>query len=418
MENNNQPSRRPERPRSFSFACSGWLKTYMFGVSKALQELGLDTDAVMLGSSGGSLAALGLCLSCDFDAMMRGIVHELAPSARSSIRNAFRIRGYLLEAFNRWGNFHKYEELNATKRCVVVYSSISKWRSRRKSTVSSIEDLKQACLASCCAPPIAGFPFRFHGEWVMDGGLMDFQPVLDEHTVTISPLYCMQADIKPSQYVPLWWAVYPPEPEQIEWLYNLGKHDAYVFARKLGYAAEVTLVPPKPLESNPWRTSLGRFLGYRSMEYRLLDCLFMIAVVSLWKPLAFGLLYMELWLRAVLCGADAAACAFATAGQWTKTAVFAVGFSLLGLSIVAPSCIYQLFGALMCILLYSYSSCGRLELSLASGKFNNCMTCVQIALSMSLFLRSIPYFGSAVPVKKHNFLVKYSLVYRLINHFV
>jgi hypothetical protein len=336
----------------------------MFGVSKALQELGLDTDAVMLGSSGGSLAAVGLCLGWDFYGVMRSVADEFAPTARSSIRDVFRIRDYLHEALDRWGNFHKYEELNATKRCVVVYSSIFKWISRRKSTFSSMEDLKQACLASCCATPIAGFPFRFHGEWIVDGGLLDFQPVLDEHTVTISPFYCMHADIKPSQYVPLWWAVYPPGPEQIEWLYNLGKHDAYVFAKNSGYAAEVTLVPPKPLESNPWRTSLGRFLGSLSKGNRIV-----IANVPIWKRLAFSL-YIESWLRAVLTGTDALACAFASDG-------------------------FQAFGALMCLLLWG---CGARQ-----WRRKSFYLCCVFWLARSEHCRTtLAWICCAI--RKHNFL--------------
>ena len=46
--------------------------------------------------------------------------------------------------------------------------------------------------------------------------------VHDSETVTVSAFYCADADIRPSQYVPLWWALYPPRKEEFEWLFNLG----------------------------------------------------------------------------------------------------------------------------------------------------------------------------------------------------
>ena len=78
-------------------------------------------------------------------------------------------------------------------------------------------------VASCTATPIAGWPFRLDGEWVLDGGLADFQPLSTRlpaaaGTVTVSPFYCAHADIRPSRYVPLWWALYPPRREDFEWI--------------------------------------------------------------------------------------------------------------------------------------------------------------------------------------------------------
>ncbi|OQR87288.1 patatin-like phospholipase [Achlya hypogyna] len=404
-------------PTSYSFACSGWLKTYHFGVAKALQDLGLHKGATVLGSSGGSLAALGLALDCDFDAMVGGVVQDFVPLARASLGGACNVRSYLREAIARYGNFERITELNATERCVVVYSSISKWRSRRVTRFRNATHATDAVLASCCATPIAGFPFRIDGEWVFDGGIFDFQPVVDASTITVSPFYCTTADIKPSQYVPMWWAVYPPAPESIQWLYELGQRDAIAWAKAKGLTTR-TVVPPVRWGAHSYRTSLGRFLGYRFLENKLLDALFVTAVVALWKPLAFGLLYTELWVRAVVSAAHAAAYAVATAGQWTLSAVIAVAAGFAALSVVAPVGLNPLLGLVVCFLLCAFSSTGRLELEAAVSKWRQCITCVQIVFSMSLFLRSIPIVGASVALKKHKFLVEHSVVYRLITHCV
>jgi len=38
----------------------------------------------------------------------------------------------------------------------------------------------------------------------------------------INPFWFSRADIRPSQYVPFWWALYPPRVEDFEWVFELG----------------------------------------------------------------------------------------------------------------------------------------------------------------------------------------------------
>ncbi|CAK4085542.1 unnamed protein product [Aphanomyces euteiches] len=411
-----EPVTRKSLPTSYSFACSGWLKSYLFGVGKALQELELHHDATMLGTSGGSLAALSMVLDNDFDAMVNGVVNELVPAARSSFANAFRVREYLRDAMQRWGNFEVPGALERAKRCVVVYSSISKWASRRVSEFANVEELTQSVLASCCATPICGLPFRLKGEWVMDGGLFDFQPVLDENTITISPFYCTQADIKPSQYVPMWWAIYPPEPDRVAWLYQLGKNDAYMWALKQGYTTK-THIPPSPLDESSYQTKLGRFLGYKTMESRILDFFFVLTVAMIWKPVAFFLLYTELLIRAVVHATESGVLAVSSAGLWNWLAIMSVAFGFMVASAILPVGVLQWLGVAMCLLLCCFSECAsRLEQSY--HKWVRCLTCMQIMFSMSLFLRTIPLVGPSVPMKKHRWLIEHSIVYRLTKDFL
>jgi hypothetical protein len=46
------------------------------------------------------------------------------------------------------------------------------------------------------------------------------QPVIEGYrNITVSPLYFSQADIKPSRYVPAWWALLPPsDPKTVDWV--------------------------------------------------------------------------------------------------------------------------------------------------------------------------------------------------------
>lgn len=73
---------------------------------------------------------------------------------------------------------------------------------------------------------------------MIDGGVSDFQPLSESlprsTTVTVSPFYTSHADIRPSRYVPLWWAIYPPRREDFEWVFALGYDDANTWLASLG----------------------------------------------------------------------------------------------------------------------------------------------------------------------------------------
>jgi hypothetical protein len=114
-------------------------------------------------------------------------------------------------------------------------------RNKRYSTFDSPEHVTEVLVASCTATPIAGMPFMLDGELVLDGGLADFQPLSASlpraGTVTVSPFYFVDADIRPSRYVPLWWAVYPPRREDFAWVFHLGYDDARAWLAQLEHRA-------------------------------------------------------------------------------------------------------------------------------------------------------------------------------------
>lgn len=58
----------------------------------------------------------------------------------------------------------------------------------------SKEDLKLSLLASSAAFPATPLVYR-RGCWCMDGGIADFQPVLDADTITVSPFYFRWVEI-------------------------------------------------------------------------------------------------------------------------------------------------------------------------------------------------------------------------------
>ncbi|KAI9922809.1 hypothetical protein PsorP6_002545 [Peronosclerospora sorghi] len=299
---------------------------YLFGVAKALQEFELDKNARVIGCSAGALTAAGLALRCDFDAIRDHVVKNIIPQAHASLAGYFRVRSYLRDTLRRHGELHRFEELNASQQVTIVYTSLSSLKSRRATTFKSVEQITETLLASCCATPIAGLPFKLNGEWVMDGCIFDFQPVYDDKTVTVSPFYFLGADIKPSVYVPMWWSLFPPGVSDIEWLFDLGYEDGLSKAVVFGAAAKLLI-------SN-------------------------------------------------------------------------IIMAILAVAMITLGCMVLLVGGL------------NQASTMASADWQRCRSYMRSITSLSLFLHSIPVIGSKIQIKRHEFLLEHSLVYRVAMHFV
>lgn len=300
---------------AMSFAASGWLKLYYFGVAAFLQDMGLDRDCdtVFIGSSAGALTAAGLVLGVDFRAV-RDFALKCVDDTHGKIGKAFRLKSMITACMDKLlktkpGEKQPHKRLNG--RLHVSVTALPWCQNRRYSEFDSYNDFRNALLASCCMTPIAGWPFKYRGEWVFDGGLSDFQPKVDDETITVSPFFFASADIKPSRYVPLWWALYPPRSSDFAWLFDLGYHDAQKWSRKRWggsisnsrFQGRIGEGRDSHSFSRPHSLSFGRFFGYRSIckviPSWFLTMLLFLAVLCL-RPLFAVLVYVELLLRALV----------------------------------------------------------------------------------------------------------------------
>ncbi|RLN80572.1 hypothetical protein BBJ28_00000171 [Nothophytophthora sp. Chile5] len=416
----------PMTDRSFSFACGGWLKMYLFGVAKALQEFELERDARVIGCSAGALTATALALQCDFDAIRDHVLVNVVPKAHQSLAGYFQVRAYLRDTLDTVGGLHQYAKLNVERPrtpLTVVYTSLSSLVSRRVTSFESKEHLTESLLASCCAPPIAGLPFKLNGEWIMDGGMLDFQPVFDDKTVTVSPFYCTGADIKPSVYVPMWWALFPPGERDVEWLFDLGYEDALKWIVKKGLTGgrQNVVIPTKSTDYvGDWITTVGRVVGYRGFESRVLDALFIGLFVCMWRPLAFVCLYLELYLQAIVSGGKAAVFGAAAKLLISNIIMAALALALATLGLQHTMLFLLSLGAAGFFLGGLVLLSGGLHEAarVASQDWQKCQSCMRSITSLSLFLRCVPVLGSSVEIKRHEFLLQHSLVYRIAMHFV
>jgi hypothetical protein len=241
-----------DKKQMWTFSSSGWLFVYFFGVIKCLRDLKLNENIHVIGSSGGACAGSFLFLEeVDIDACVE-YVKECAVRARSSWRDALRISEYVQGAIDR------FQPPGAAKRLEDnMEISVSKlqlpwahWpplplRNVRLRRFSSDAQMGEAVVASARIVPVP--PVSVSGVGLcIDGVYTDSQLVSSillgrsfftlhlEDAISVCPFYSSRADIVPSRYVPPTWAAYPPEPEKLGELYELGYRDALAWLLKNG----------------------------------------------------------------------------------------------------------------------------------------------------------------------------------------
>lgn len=217
---------------SMSFACGGWLQFYLFGVAKGLQEYGFDKDVTYLGCSAGALAAAGLAFDGNFDDAVRFCKEYCLPKAYGDITGLFRLSDYVSLAVELCilPGFRSIPK----ETLQIAVTKLPLFKGERIVDHPDREELILTLLASAAAFPFAPL-VNMKSGWYVDGGVTDFQPIIDEETITVSPLYFSDCHIKPSRYVPLWWSFMPPKSsDTVDWIYNLGFEDCSRFLQSKG----------------------------------------------------------------------------------------------------------------------------------------------------------------------------------------
>ena len=401
---------------SMSFACGGWLQFYMFGVAKALQYKGLDKGVIYCGCSAGALTSAGLVLEGDFDDAIRYCKEEGIPKAYSGISGLFKLDQYVLKCLD----LHLLSKFREIPPNILQIAVTKLWffTPEKVTKFDTKQHLIDNLLASSAAFPFASL-VKINGSWYIDGGLSDFQPIVDEDTITVSPFYFSDCDIKPSRYVPIWWCVFPPPSnDTIDWLYNLGYHDCISYIQSRGIPTtpkrDTTFSPILSAKNShefdePRRirypiisthhtvyvcmhvtllnfiSSIHRFLGYdlKNMTSQyvafVMDFLLLILFLALLKPLAMLLIYVELILTMLY---------------------LALRIGLL---------------QMRTMLVNKAPNTDTKTLQRCCVAFMDCIACF---MSLSLFLRWFSGGLSSAQLRKHDRLAKSSILYRIFRHII
>ena len=202
----------------------------------------------MYGTSGGALTGCLLFLDIDLDALAEYVFICVA-KARSSWRGKFLLREYCRGAIEQFCTRDAHKILQG--RFEISITRIFPWyKNLRVNQFPSYEFLVRALLCSACLVPLAGLPMWLPGYGLcFDGGVSDFQlfkglarngtfcklhcrKTNPKDIVVVCPFYSSRADIRPSKFVPIWWAFFPPEPYKLKELFELGQKDAHAWADK------------------------------------------------------------------------------------------------------------------------------------------------------------------------------------------
>ncbi len=415
--------------KSVSFACGGWLQFYMYGVGRALQARGIDSpdEVVYCGCSAGALAAAGLAYEGNFDAAVEYCKDECIPSAHNGVGGLFQLDEYVGECIER-ELIPIFKALRPGQLQIAI-TKLPFFQAERVIEHATPKDLKTTLLASAAAYPAAPMVKR-HGLYYMDGGLSDFQPIVDENTLTISPFYFSNCDIRPSRYVPLWWAFIPPKnADTVDWLYALGYNDAMEYFDKVGIPTRNSLSPKKesllsksiktkyhPYDT-PRQLSVYRFLGYDMADvYKnnhilsfLMDFSLAILFVAVWKPLALLLIYLELLLL-MIHSLSRVVLFEVWNHSWTMIPILGVGLAVT---------MKQYTISLLLLLFFI-----KMLLNTASKRTTQYQLLMQIKdaficiWSLSLLLRFVSQRPSSTQLRKHETLYSVSIFYRLFRHII
>jgi hypothetical protein len=370
------------------------------------------------GCSAGALAAVGLVVGGEFDEAIRFCKDYCVPNAYKDIYGLFRLTEFAGKCIEL-SILPRMKAMPPDGMLQVATTRLPFFTSERATVHKSAEELVKTLLSSCAAFPFSPLVWR-EGAWYVDGGFSDFQPIVDEDTITVSPFYFSDCDIKPSRYVPLWWTLMPPTcNDTIDWIYNLGYEDCMAFIAEkgidaAGHAADFAAVPNKKKAhpyDKPNKVSMHRFLGYNMRLISdnwagfALDFLLLVVLVCIWKPVVLLLIYIELLLRAVMLS-------IVTLLQslWDLRPI-----ALVQQSVMKPYYLAMSYLMGIAFLQTAAEDAWRQRKSRTQRELVECLACIG---SLSLLLRFISGGPSSVELRKHDKLQKQSMLYRVFRHII
>ena len=224
---------------SFSFCGCSWMLFYHLGVASAIQQqLVRPAEVSFCGASCGSLVAAALAIDVPMDRVLAfGLELHAASDSRLAgpMGDMSRIVRTGLEGLLPIDAHEQMNRLTAAGGKLVV--SLSVWEPPmalrnvldQRETFCSRDELIDLLLASCYIP-LYYEDMQWYGQkLVFDGGATDNMPVIDKHTVTVSPK-CAAAVISPRTRVfPDCISIMPGSQQDCLELFEQGRTDADLF---------------------------------------------------------------------------------------------------------------------------------------------------------------------------------------------
>jgi hypothetical protein len=192
-------------PHNLSMAGCGFLGIYHIGVAACLEKHipGFKSQK-MAGASAGAMAAVYFLCGVPPEHSVTDILH-ICRIARSNILGLFSPNVNVTKILRASMERHLPEDahLRVNGKIHISLTRCHDFKNFIISEFESREDLIQAVLCSGFIPLFSGMaPPKFRGARFMDGGWSDNLPILNEHTITVSP-FSGESDICPRDHINL-----------------------------------------------------------------------------------------------------------------------------------------------------------------------------------------------------------------------
>ena len=245
---------------SFSFGGCAWLMAYHMGVGRELQARFDTSSFTFLGASSGSLAATLMASGAGMDGGLE-LACELARETRTKrfLSPVGRMTSYVRRGMSQYLPADAHRRVEG--RLIISVTSLPRLRNWRlpDRPLANNDELVNLLLGSCYIPVYYERPVFVRGRPVVDGGLTDNFPRLDEETVVVSP-YPRQstvAHIFPKIQPRFRHAVFPDAGVMAR-LYDQGRSDCDDFIARTGFALTTQAARSLPTAGD---ASTARSLG-------------------------------------------------------------------------------------------------------------------------------------------------------------
>jgi hypothetical protein len=236
------PSQAPRSPSeggppSLSFAGCAWLFPYHLGAIEAFRQEPAFADALYLGASSGSLAAVAAALGMDTEKIMDHTLRFARDSRERRLGPVGRMTRYVSQGLQ--DQLPDNASQLAAGRVKISVTRLPRLQHELidVGVCQNRNDLIRLLLGSCYIPIYYERPVNWSGRWLIDGGLRNNQPMLNQNTVRILPQGARQgqADIYPTVPAPVSEILFP-EPARLRALYEAGRRDTETWLERVFHA--------------------------------------------------------------------------------------------------------------------------------------------------------------------------------------
>ncbi len=225
------PAERLENgPHSLSFAGCAWLFPYHLGAIEGFRQEPAFANALYLGASSGSLAAIIAALDIDTQKIMEHTLDFAQDSRERRLGPIGRMSRYVRQGLQDQLPANACKLAAGRVKVSVTHLPRLKHELVDVGVCQSRAELIHLLLGSCYIPIYYEKPVSWSGRWLIDGGLRNNQPILDQRTIRILPQGPRegQADIHPQEHSSVADILFP-EPQRLRELYVKGRQDTEVW---------------------------------------------------------------------------------------------------------------------------------------------------------------------------------------------